>query len=190
METTKPLVERSRRLTEKEASLLLNKVTHEDLRKAAVKWLINHHCSHVLSEMVTCATSEIPDAIGFQHHASYSVECKVSRSDFFANKEKSHVLCRTSVGEYRYFLVPSGLVKEEEIPEGYGLLYLSGKRIHMVKQPTRNGNVNLLAERGMLVSALRRVRTREFLTLNTCECCNNEVVQSSSSEEEKSTDSC
>ena len=80
-------------------------MTHEDLRKRAVRWLTNtKHCGVVLSEIVS-ACSEIPDAVGWHGHFSYSVECKVSRSDFLRNGDKIHSRTGRGVGQLRYFLV-------------------------------------------------------------------------------------
>src|SRR4051812_16335771 len=67
------------------------KHTHESLRKFAVKWLsASQRCSVVLSELVSAA-AETPDAVGWRFGSSILVECKVSRSDFHANKNKPSV---------------------------------------------------------------------------------------------------
>ena len=146
-------------------------MTHEDLRKAAVKWLTNTKgCSVILSEMDSLA-SEIPDAIGFQAHQSILVECKVSRADFFRNDGKQHVANGNGVGQYRYFLTPPNMVTSLEVPDPYGLLVVLDGRIAIKKAALLCQDANLLNERTMLISALRRVKTRAFLTLNTCECC-------------------
>jgi len=149
-------------------------MTHEELRQRAVKWLTNRkRCSVVLSEM-TSAAWEIPDAIGWKVATSFLVECKVSRSDFRANRNKAHVRSRSGVGRHRYFLTPPNLVRVEDLaevgsegvePSDYGLLWAADDYIHVVKEATYRSEIDPQSETAMLVSALRRVRTREFLTI-------------------------
>jgi hypothetical protein len=139
-------------------------MTHEDLRKRAIQWLTNtKRCGVVLSEMVG-GCSEIPDAIGWKGHFSYLVECKASRSDFRANGDKIHVRAQRGVGRLRYFLVPEGLVQPEEVDDGYGLLWCGPHSVR-VKKEAAVRDACYDDEIGMLVSALRRVRVREFLIL-------------------------
>jgi len=143
------------------------KLSHEDLRKRAVKWLTNtKRCSVVLSEMVTAAW-ETPDAIGWKGAGSILVECKVSRADFFRNADKPSVRAGRCMGTQRFFLVPHGLVAKsdmERFPD-YGLMSVgeSGNIQVITEAPHRTSNER--SEIAMLVSALRRVRTREYLTI-------------------------
>jgi len=143
-------------------------MTHEDLRKRAVKWLTNSvGCSVVLSEMVS-ANTEIPDAIGWKYAASTLVECKTSRSDFFRDGDKCFVRSVHCMGNYRYFLVPDDLISDADLVTaqrfGYGLLYAGEKHIQIVKKAERLENYQT-GEIAMLTSALRRVQTRQFLTI-------------------------
>jgi hypothetical protein len=152
-------------------------MTHEELRKTAVKWLTNtRRCSVVLSEIVTGA-NETPDAIGWHRGGAFSilVECKISRSDFFRNDQKWCSRAGKLTGSQRYFMVPEDLVSESDMgkfPE-YGLLSVGAHRICvLVEAPYREPDMR--NEVIMLVSALRRVRTREFLTINVIEDCDAE----------------
>lgn len=138
--------------------------THEALRKRAIKWLTNRGCGVVLSEIVALG-SEIPDAIGWKYGSqSHLIECKVSRSDFFANADKCHVRADTGVGQYRYFLTPPGLLRLDELPDGWGLLEAEDNRVRVRKDPVLR-EPNREHETVMLVSALRRIRQREFIIL-------------------------
>ena len=141
--------------------------THEDLRKAAVRWLTNSkRCGVVLSEM-TSAAGEIPDAIGWKHGFSYLVECKASRSDFHANKLKCHERGNSGMGSHRYFLCTPETVTVEDLAESdYGLLWIGESGNIRVKREPVTRETNSKKEICMLTSALRRVRTREFLTIN------------------------
>jgi hypothetical protein len=53
------------------------------------------------------------------------VECKISRADFLADHAKPHRAIGGGVGDYRYFLCPQGLIKPEEVPHRWGLLWIS-----------------------------------------------------------------
>ena len=112
------------------------------------------------------ANLETPDAIGWNGGSSILVECKISRSDFFRNADKpSH---RAGMGMQRYFMVPAGLVAAPDMERfaEWGLLYVrdSGNVQTWIAAPLLIADSR--AEIRMLVSTLRRVRTREFLTLN------------------------
>jgi hypothetical protein len=121
-------------------------------------------CSIIASEVVSSA-GDIPDAIGWQMGRSVMVECKASRADFLADARKPQRRAGTGVGEQRYFLTPKGLLSKEDIPAGWGLLEVDGKRAECVIRATRReldlqGHVQ---EKLMLLSLVRRIRTREFL---------------------------
>jgi hypothetical protein len=153
-------------------------VSHEDLRKLAMSWLkrskwnnTTHnydggHCSIVLSE-ITSAGDEIPDAIGWRMGHSVLVECKTSRSDFLADAKKPHRMIGTGAGEYRFFLVPKGLVSTSELPADWGLLEIEGKTITKSLDCKRRtlDMAGHCSEKLMLLSTIRRIRTREFLMI-------------------------
>lgn len=92
-------------------------------------------CKIVAVELVT-AGAENPDVWGLAGGNSAVIEVKTSRSDFLHDKKK---LCRKmenySCGNYRYYLVPEGLVSEEEIPEKWGLLYWTGTEVKLTRRP-------------------------------------------------------
>ena len=140
-------------------------MTHEDLRKRAVRWLTTtKRCGVVISEMVS-ACSEIPDAIGWKYSRSIVVECKTSRSDWRADKDKPHCRAGRGVGSLRYYLCPRGVLRPEDL-EGsdYGLLAATENSIRVLKEATPR-EAHLSDEVTMLVSALRRIKAREFLVL-------------------------
>lgn len=63
---------------------------------------------------------ERPDVFGIipNTQESVSIECKVSRADFLADRNKSE----HRVGDRRYFLVPAGMLMKSDVPHGYGIL--------------------------------------------------------------------
>jgi hypothetical protein len=143
-------------------------VTHKELVRRAVRWLtLSQHCGAVLAEISTAAM-ENPDAIGWQAHKSIAVECKASRSDFLANKHKPCVRTGRLVGNERYFICEPGVITEADMNDtDYGLIhvikgncYVPVKAKFRALDPAEHND-----ERTMLVSALRRIQTREFLTI-------------------------
>ena len=132
--------------------------THKFMVRKAVAWLRNRkNCGVVMAELAT-ANNETPDALGFHGlGSSILVECKVSRSDFLADRTK---LFRTfeemGMGDARYFAIPKGLVAPHELPEGWGLIEITDSRTFETKEATQKTS-NKRAEVKMLMSALRRL---------------------------------
>lgn len=64
------------------------------------------------------------DALLFCSNNSYLIETKISRSDFLADFKKEHRVNGGLIGNYRYYACPVGLIKPEELPEKWGLIYV------------------------------------------------------------------
>ncbi|HGM6729551.1 TPA: hypothetical protein ACKQBZ_000596 [Stenotrophomonas maltophilia] len=149
-------------------------LTHTDLVKMAGRWLRNTAgCSVVLEEL--CAATgngENPDAIGWYTGRAMLVECKVSRSDFLADRKKRfRANPERGLGLYRYFMAPKGLVKVEELPARWGLLEVIGGRVSVAagKRPKTWGGLDdpwafteryTQGETQMLLSAMQRIKVR------------------------------
>ena len=110
-------------------------MTHAQLVEKAIRWLRSYRCGVVLSEQA-CVSGEMPDAIGWKRAChSVLVECKVTRSDFLADRSKPfRVKPERGVGCERFYLAPAGLIQCEELPKGWGLLECRGGRIELVAQ--------------------------------------------------------
>jgi hypothetical protein len=143
-------------------------MTHNDLVKRAVRWLTgSQRCGVVLAE-ITSVAMENPDAIGWQARKSILVECKVSRSDFLAQRNKPCVKVNCLVGNERYYMCQRYVIQPEELDDtGFGLLWIDGNEVSIRrKAPHRSLSLSEYQdERTMLVSALRRIRVREFLAI-------------------------
>jgi hypothetical protein len=129
----------------------------------AVDWLRRYRCGVVLSEQA-CASGEMPDAIGWKKTChSVLVECKVSRADFQADREKPfRQNPQTGVGCERYYMAPKGLIPLEEIPAGWGLLEVSGREVGKAKASakTLRSDTGFGYEMNLLLASLRRVEVR------------------------------
>ncbi len=113
----------------------MSNYTHDQLCDIAVDYL-KKRGYYVVAKEVNCGCGEIPDAIGFNYSRSALIECKTSRSDFLADRKK---LCRTGkrtgLGNYRFYLCEEGLIKKEELPYGWGLIYVNNTRVKTMKGP-------------------------------------------------------
>ncbi|WP_432263112.1 hypothetical protein [Cupriavidus sp. TMH.W2] len=149
---------------------------HDHLTAIGARWLKKQGFGVVATEITVGGCREQPDVIGFRHNCSAVVEAKASRGDFLADFRKPE---RTQegagLGVYRFYICPEGLIKPEELPAKWGLLYVAGNRVIEVVRPS--GNVwpaigrtvphfsawldfqhipNLEAERSVLYSIARR----------------------------------
>ncbi len=159
-------------------------MTHADLVVIAERWLIKSKgCGFVFRELHHVGSPEIPDAIGFKpgsgyEHGSILVECKASRADFLADAKKAfRKRSESGVGAYRFYLSPAGVIKPEDLPARWGLIWVNerGKATQVVG-PKGNcfsfsgadfhfSQRDLAGEWGMMTSALRRLHLREVLPL-------------------------
>lgn len=125
-------------------------MTHDELVRRAAKWLEQKHAV-VITEMG--GSGEEPDAIGFRMGFSTLVECKTSRSDYYADRKKG----LDRMGDWKYFLTPPGLLEGLTITEGWGLLECHGKQIRMVKEAPQQPEKNWRREQTLLMSCFRRL---------------------------------
>jgi hypothetical protein len=135
-------------------------MTHADLVLRACRWLSKtKRCALVFAEAGKNVLYEEPDALGFYGGAriSHVVECKVSRSDFAADAKKTSRLTPTAMGMHRWFMTPPNLVRAEELPDGWGLLYAEDRLVRVVVDaPPHYDDRNVRDELTWLYCATRR----------------------------------
>ena len=138
-------------------------MTHAQLVEKAVRWLRSYRCGVVLSEQA-CTSGEMPDAIGWKQAChSVLVECKVTRADFLADREKPfRQKPETGVGCERFYLAAKGLIRVEELPPGWGLLEVFGREIEKAKPSAKNLRtpIGFGYEMNLVLASLRRVEVR------------------------------
>jgi hypothetical protein len=108
---------------------------HQELVERAMRWLeTTRKCMLVVGEVGAWSTNEFPDAIGWKPDGySILVECKVTRSDFHNDKRKSSRRTgKETMGRERWYLAPKGILKAEDMPEGYGLIETAKSRIRIL----------------------------------------------------------
>lgn len=140
-------------------------MTHQQLVRLAEQWLRRQYrCGIVLSEQ-SCAGGETPDVIGWKGKCrSVLVECKISRADFLADRDKPFRKCpERGMGCERFYLTPPGLIGVAELPKKWGLLEAKGREVRMVVRPSRvsqRAETGFMWEMNLLLASLRRVEVR------------------------------
>lgn len=139
---------------------------HKHVVMAAYRWVVkNAGVGCTFRELVSIA-DEIPDVIGFSSWYSVMVECKVSRADFMRDKNKTfRKEEEKGMGDYRFYACPTGLIKKEELPEKWGLIYVSEKGkamcvvnpISIYKREEGMFKKSMVAEYRIMYTALRRL---------------------------------
>ncbi len=99
------------------------------------------HCNtyNIVAVELNVTGTENPDVWGYDGNSTVLIEVKVSHSDFLADQKKywRNVEPEYTAGNRRWYLCPEGVIKPEELPEGWGLLYWDGKRIMPVVAPVK-----------------------------------------------------
>lgn len=99
-----------------------------------------HGCHFVIVE--PASYGENPDVFGIRHgtESNYRtgtilIEVKTSRPDFLKDKKKKHrQKPETGIGKWRYYLCPENLILAEEVPDRWGLLYVTpGGQLKIIK---------------------------------------------------------
>lgn len=115
--------------------------THRQLVEIAYKWAVKNASVGVVFKELYSLASEIPDVIGFGGWESVVIECKVSRGDFLKDKKKPHR--SKGMGNWRFFCCPAGLIKVDELPEKWGLIYVDQKGKAKIEYDCRKKKVML-----------------------------------------------
>lgn len=145
---------------------------HDQMVLRAERWLEQQGCGVVIRDPFRSVNQEQPDAIGWRSGVSILIEVKASRSDFLSDKNKAfRAKPEEGMGDWRFYMSPPDIIKPEDLPEGWGLLWVRGKKIQKVhgvppnswwvsKKPFTGDKAN---ENTMLLSALRRLKLRGYL---------------------------
>jgi len=138
-------------------------MTHAQLVEKAILWLRSYGCGVILSEQA-CFSGEMPDAIGWKRAChSVLVECKISRSDFLADRDKPfRQKSNLGMGCERFYLTPAGLLDAVETPWGWGLLEYRNRKISVERRAEDNLRtaIGFRREMNLLLASLRRVEVR------------------------------
>lgn len=118
----------------------MTSATHDYLVRKALAWVVSSgrrksRCSVALAEPWSMG-NEHPDVIGWSFRGwSILVECKVSRSDFHADKRKRKRWQEkgySGMGQERWYLAPRGLLTEHDAWGEWGLLELRKTKVYIL----------------------------------------------------------
>lgn len=120
----------------------------------------NQPCKYATVELVCCG-AELTDVWGTTGDVTVLIEVKTSHADFLADQRKYARSKRAKelnhqIGNYRYYLCPEGIIKEEELPENWGLLVYDGKKIHLAKKAQKVDS-SLPMELMLITSVMSRI---------------------------------
>ena len=139
------------------------RASHDELSLIVAKWLKKHSKNILIPNCATIALDiktleqEKPDVIGWNGCSSTMIEVKVARGDFLQDfKKPFRKYPKIGVGQYRYYCCPNGLINESELPENWGLLYLNNKNKIEIIKVAEIQKANMIAERNILISLIRR----------------------------------
>ncbi|OFE11401.1 hypothetical protein PHACT_12655 [Pseudohongiella acticola] len=149
-------------------------MTHDEIVQRAERFLQSMNCKVVIRDPFRAHThtGEQPDAIGWRDGLSFLIEAKASRADFLADrKKKFRSAPETGMGDWRFYMCPPNVIMPEDLPAGWGLLWVHPRKVERVTGFPRNCHYhrgkpfqgNKVAENMMLVSALRRLTIRGYL---------------------------
>ena len=132
--------------------------THEGLVRRLAAWLKNTKRNTVVVSELSTRNGETPDVIGWiGGAASTLIERKVSRADFLADRKKWFRRHEDAgMGDVRYVAAPKGLLRAEEMPDGWGLLEVDDRFVREAATPTRK-EASKRNECVVLMSVLRRL---------------------------------
>lgn len=130
-------------------------MTHKELVEISYKWVLKNCGVGFAFKELKSIDPEIPDVIGFDSWQSILIECKVSRSDFLSDKKKPHR--KKGMGNWRFYSCPKGLIKKEELPDKWGLIYVDEKGNARIEYDCRRKKV----ECGNSKSGFRIIRADE-----------------------------
>lgn len=156
------------------------KITHRELCILGSEWLKKSlRCTISIYEPK--GIKENPDAIGWRYsyggaryEGSVLVECKTSRADFKQDFKKAfRIEPEKGVGNWRYYMCPTDVIKPEEVPEKWGLLYVNEKRkIKVIKNPYKDNltkskfnDINTECERFLLTRWLSKTEDPERIVM-------------------------
>lgn len=112
--------------------------THAQLVKIGERWLRGTAGCQVVAAELASMSGQTADVIGFKSMESYLIECKISRSDFYRDKKKPHQCdSERSMGNYRWYLTPPGLLSPDDLPQGWGLLEPATRGVKVIRGTLR-----------------------------------------------------
>ena len=107
-------------------------MTHFELCKKTAERFVS---SVALFEVSMLGIPEKPDVLDFNSSGRSTLyEIKMSRSDFLADRKKYSRAINPWFGEKRYFVCNGDFIKEDEVPQGWGLYHFKNGKFYKIKE--------------------------------------------------------
>lgn len=136
-----------RRLCELGGKFLHNGPTHS--------WKVQK-CPFEAIELVL-VIQEIPDIFGWDYWSTTLIEVKTSKKDFLKDADKPfRKNPELGIGMKRLYLCPQGLIKPNELPEKWGLLWENNGDISVIVEPELFEKRDTSSETLLYASVFRR----------------------------------
>jgi len=140
----------------------IDEMNHRELVERAERWLTHSQKCYFAIKELDSMSGEIPDVIGWKSGVrSILVECKTSRTDFRKDQDKNfRKYSDMGMGMERYYFCPVDIIKPDEIPKNWGLVWVYPKTVRIKKKARRSsGDCYKIAyrEQYLLVTALRKI---------------------------------
>lgn len=122
---------------------MMESTLHEHLKTQALYWLkgkMTDLCANEVKLFIRRKRLKA-DALGInvKRKESRIIEVKVSRSDFLRDEVLHEPYGYHAIADYAYLMTPVGLLSNDEIPKGYGLIEIDEfDTITVKKNPIRN----------------------------------------------------
>ncbi|MCD8509597.1 MAG: MmcB family DNA repair protein [Bacillus sp. (in: Bacteria)] len=116
---------------------------HEHFKKQALYWLKDKMVDLCANEVKLFPSRKklIADSMGInlKRKEARIIEVKVSKNDFKRDKVLEAPYGYHAIADYAYIMTPVGLLSNDELPDGYGLLEIDDfDKITVKKNPVRN----------------------------------------------------
>ncbi len=117
-------------------------IVHQHLKEIGLKWIKTKVTDLVCPEVDFKNIYSIADVVGvnFKRQEIRVIEVKATKKDFLRdkklfNKETSYYYH----SHYCYIMSPQNIINKDEVPYGYGLLWVNDKdEVEVVKNPIKN----------------------------------------------------
>ena len=107
-------------------------MTHFELCKKTAERFVS---SVALFEVSMLGIPERLDVLDFNSSGRSTLfEIKMSRSDFLADRKKYSRAVEPWFGEKRYFVCYGNFIKEDEVPQGWGLYHFKNDKFYKIKE--------------------------------------------------------
>jgi hypothetical protein len=119
-------------------------IIHKELKNVAMRWMkqrvVDIVCPEVKFNNIRCIADVV--GINFKRKEVRVIEIKATRNDFFRDKklfeEKTTYFYHSN---YCYIMCPANTINIDEIPYGYGLLWVDeNDNVVFLKKPIKNKN--------------------------------------------------